>query len=150
MKIIGKIRLQVTYTRKLVDATCCETIVPSSSPPGFRVADGVNFMPVNGKKFSNANDEDQCKNSFSSGLSGVKSQQKKYLIIGGGKTGIDAVLYLLDHGVDPDRLMWVIPNDAWFLNRKFDTEEEIYKFVRTQIESTLHEEDDTWQKVLLR
>ena len=88
--------------------------------------------------------------SFSSGLSGVKSQQKKYLIIGGGKTGIDAVLYLLDHGVDPDRLMWVIPNDAWFLNRKFDTEEEIYKFVRTQIESTLYEEDDTWQKVLLR
>ena len=88
--------------------------------------------------------------SFSSGLSGVKSQQKKYLIIGGGKTGIDAVLYLLDHGVDPDRLMWVIPNDAWFLNRKFDTEEEIYNFVRTQIESTLYEEDDTWQKVLLR
>ena len=88
--------------------------------------------------------------SFSSGLSGVKSQQKKYLIIGGGKTGIDAVLYLLDHGVDPDRLMWVIPNDAWFLNRKFDTEEEIYNFVRTQMESTLYEEDDTWQKVLLR
>ena len=88
--------------------------------------------------------------SFSSGLSGVKSQQKKYLIIGGGKTGIDAVLYLLDHGVDPDRLIWVMPNDAWFLNRKFDTEEEIYNFVRTQIESTLYEEDDTWQKVLLR
>ena len=80
----------------------------------------------------------------------MKSQQKKYLIIGGGKTGIDAVLYLLDHGVYPDRLMWVIPNDAWFLNRKFDTEEEIYNFVRTQIESTLYEEDDTWQKVLLR
>ena len=54
--MICKIRLQVTYTRKLVDATCCETIVPSSSPPGFRVANGVNFMPVNGKKFLNANE----------------------------------------------------------------------------------------------
>ena len=37
------------------------------------------------------------------GLSGLRSHQKKYLIIGGGKTGIDAVLFLLDHGLDPDR-----------------------------------------------
>lgn len=39
------------------------------------------------------------------------------MIIGSGKTGIDAALYLLDRGVDPDTLTWVMPNDAWFLNR---------------------------------
>ena len=74
MKIIGKIRLQVTYTRKLVDATCCETIVPSSSPPGFRVANGVNFMPVNGKMFSNANDRGDTQGME---LRSIKS--KKYI-----------------------------------------------------------------------
>ena len=40
---------QVTYRRKLVDATCCETLVPATSPPAFRVAPGVNFMPINGQ-----------------------------------------------------------------------------------------------------
>ena len=47
----------------------------------------------------------------------MRSHQKKYLIIGGGKTGIDAVLFLLDHGLDPAKITWVVPNDAWFLNR---------------------------------
>ena len=40
---------QIKYRKKLVDATCCETIVPATSPPGFKVAPGVNFMPINGK-----------------------------------------------------------------------------------------------------
>lgn len=39
---------QIKYRKKLVDATCCETIVPATSPPGFKVAPGVNFMPING------------------------------------------------------------------------------------------------------
>ena len=40
-----------------------------------------------------------------------------YVVIGGGKTGIDAVLLLLQRGVAPDHIHWVVPNDAWFLDR---------------------------------
>ena len=40
---------QVSYRKKLVDATCCETIVPATSAPGFKVAPGVNFIPINGR-----------------------------------------------------------------------------------------------------
>ena len=46
----------------------------------------------------------------------------EYVIVGGGKTGIDAVLHLLDHGVNPDKISWIVPNDSWFINR------DLYKY----------------------
>ena len=40
-----------------------------------------------------------------SGLSGVRAPWARYLVLGGGKTGIDAVLHLLSHGVLEERLV---------------------------------------------
>jgi hypothetical protein len=39
-------------------------------------------------------------------------------VIGGGKTGIDALLWLLEMGVHPDKIQWVISRDAWLLDRQ--------------------------------
>ena len=83
------------------------------------------------------------------GLTGIRNPPKNYLVIGGGKTGIDAVLYLMDHGVDLTRVHWVVPNDAWFFNR-WELDNNIYSILQTHLGSLFHEEDDTWQKVLLR
>src|SRR5262249_53680612 len=41
----------------------------------------------------------------------------RYVVIGAGKTGIDACLWLLENGADPDAIRWIMPRDAWFLNR---------------------------------
>ena len=41
----------------------------------------------------------------------------RYVVIGAGKTGIDAVLHLLDSGVDSDNITWIISKDCWFANR---------------------------------
>jgi hypothetical protein len=38
-------------------------------------------------------------------------------VIGSGKTGIDACLWLLQNGVPPGRIRWIMPRDAWLLNR---------------------------------
>src|SRR5262249_24263634 len=38
-------------------------------------------------------------------------------VIGGGKTGMDACLWLLDHGMEADRIYWIIPRDAWWMDR---------------------------------
>jgi len=38
-------------------------------------------------------------------------------VIGAGKTGIDAVLFLLEQGCDPDQIRWIVPNDAWLIDR---------------------------------
>ena len=83
------------------------------------------------------------------GLTGIRNNPKNYLVIGGGKTGIDAVLYLMDHGVNLSRVHWVVPNDAWFFNR-WELDSNIYGILKKHLGSLFHEEDDTWQKVLLR
>ena len=41
-----------------------------------------------------------------------------YVVIGGGKTGIDACLWMLENGIDPDMITWIMPRDAWLINRK--------------------------------
>ena len=40
-----------------------------------------------------------------------------YVVVGAGKTGIDAVLFLLNRGVAPDSITWIMPNDSWFWDR---------------------------------
>lgn len=40
------------------------------------------------------------------------------MIIGGGETGIDAVLWLLENQIDPDHITWIMPRDAWLIDRK--------------------------------
>jgi hypothetical protein len=39
------------------------------------------------------------------------------VVIGAGKTGMDAALFLLERGVDQERITWIVSNDAWFFNR---------------------------------
>ena len=40
-----------------------------------------------------------------------------FVVIGAGKTGMDACIWLLENGVDPDRIRWIVPRDSWNLNR---------------------------------
>ena len=42
-----------------------------------------------------------------------------YTIVGGGKTAMDACTWLLEGGVDPDRIRWIRPRDAWVLDRAY-------------------------------
>lgn len=89
----------VEVRRKTVDATWLKTSVPATHTPGFSIADGVRFMPLND-------------------LPKVEKPPQGYVVIGGGKTAIDACLWLLERGVDPDSIRWIMPRDAWLLNRR--------------------------------
>ncbi|GHD38348.1 NAD(P)/FAD-dependent oxidoreductase [Parahalioglobus pacificus] len=84
---------------KIVDATFLKTKVPSTHTPNFAIDEGVRFMPLND-------------------LPKVTDQPDKYVIVGGGKTGIDACLWLLGMGCPPERIQWIRPRDAWLLNRE--------------------------------
>ncbi|MFK8026409.1 MAG: NAD(P)/FAD-dependent oxidoreductase [Ilumatobacter sp.] len=83
----------------VVDCTWLNTTVPSTHTPNFTVADGVWFMPLND-------------------LPTITEAPERYVVVGGGKTGIDAILWLLEHHVTPDDITWVVSRDAWMLNRK--------------------------------
>ncbi len=83
----------------LVDATYMKVSVPSQRPPAYSVADGVHCSPLND-------------------LPKIEQPADGYVVIGAGKTGADACLWLLKNGVDPDDIRWVMPRDSWYLDRR--------------------------------
>lgn len=90
---------EVKVRKKLVDATYLKTQVPATHTPSFTLEEGVVFMPLNH-------------------LPRIAQPPSGFVVIGGGKTGIDACLWLLEHKVDPDKITWIVSRDAWLLDRK--------------------------------
>lgn len=85
--------------KKTVDCTWLKTSVPMTHTPNFIVDEGVSFIPLNH-------------------LTQITEPPSRYVIIGGGKTGIDACLWLLENRVDPAKISWIVPRDAWLLDRE--------------------------------
>jgi len=83
----------------LVDATYYKTSVPATHTPAFTVNDNLQVIPPNHLPLLTA------------AIEGIT-------VIGGGKTAIDTCLWLLQHGVSADAIMWIMPRDAWFIDRK--------------------------------
>lgn len=94
--ISGKV-VQVE-AQKVVDATYMNVTVPSRCPPAYALDDGVHCQPPNA-------------------LPRISGEFNEYVVVGAGKTGIDACLFLLKNGVEPDRIRWIMPRDAWMLDR---------------------------------
>lgn len=88
----------VRVRRKVVDATHARTEIPATHPPRYALAPGVKCVAVNA-------------------LPGIKRPHAAYCVVGSGKTGIDACLWLLEQGVPPERMRWIMPRDAWFMDR---------------------------------
>ncbi len=89
---------QVTVAKKIVDTTHLNTAVPSTHPPKYELAEGVLCVPLNE-------------------LPRIKQSPSGYVVVGAGKTGVDACLWLLENGTPPDSITWIIPRDSWFQNR---------------------------------
>ena len=47
----------------------------------------------------------------------IKRPHAAYTVVGSGKTGMDAILWLMENGVPPSRIRWIMSRDAWLLNR---------------------------------
>jgi hypothetical protein len=82
---------------RVVDATYMRVTVPAMRPPPYEVAPGVDCVPPNALPRLDA--------------------RERYVVVGAGKTGIDTCLWLLAHGIAPDRLTWIMPRDSWLLDR---------------------------------
>lgn len=91
-------RFEVTATTRIVDATYMNVTVPSMRAPVYDVAPGVRSHPLND-------------------LPKVARPEGGYVVVGAGKTGADACLWLLGNGVDPDDISWIMPRDSWYLDR---------------------------------
>lgn len=88
----------VTVRRKIVDTTYQSVTVPAMRPPEFPVAAGVPVVPPNE-------------------LATLREPYDRYVVVGAGKTGIDACLWLLEQGVAPAALTWIMPRAPWLIDR---------------------------------
>lgn len=83
---------------KVVDGTYMKVRVPATRPPPFEVTSDAPCVPPNA-------------------VPELAGQFERFMVIGAGKTGMDTSLHLLEVGVDPDRIGWVMPRDCWLVNR---------------------------------
>lgn len=112
-------RYQVDIRRKLVDASYMQSEVPAMRPPPYAVDPSVAVVPINGlAELSRREGE----------------PPSSFVIVGAGKTGMDAALYLLDQGVAPEAITWIVSNDAWFLRRERIQPGTILDFMLEQFE----------------
>jgi hypothetical protein len=86
--------MDVKARRRIVDGGFMNVEVPAVCPPKFDVDSGVTLVPPNA-------------------LPHVANAWQRFVVAGGGKTAIDAIVFLLEAGVDAERIRWIVPNDAW-------------------------------------
>lgn len=96
--VVTGAEFEVTVRRRTVDATYMNVTVPSMAPPKYKVAPGVRLITPNQ-------------------LPALEQRPSHYTVVGAGKTGIDACLWLLNHDVGPSDITWIAPRDAWLLDR---------------------------------
>jgi hypothetical protein len=90
---------EVVVRQKVVDARYLEGSIPATHAPPFDVAPDARVIPVND-------------------LPAAAESASRYAVLGSGKTAADACVWLLDNGVEPDRIRWIRPRDAWFYDRR--------------------------------
>jgi NAD(P)-binding Rossmann-like domain len=101
--ILSGARTQVQVRKKVVDATHHSPAVPSTHTPRFCIASGVRLVPPNALPRL--------------GLTPDAPPARHFVILGAGKTAMDAGVWLLASGVDPGAISWVVPRDSWLVNR---------------------------------
>lgn len=90
--------IQVGQGTRIVDATYMKVKVPAMSPPSYEVPDDVSLITPNG-------------------LAEISRPYGGYTVVGAGKTGVDACLWLLANGIHPKDISWIMPRDSWFFQR---------------------------------
>lgn len=91
--------LRFKARRRFVDGTLSDVHIPATHVPNFTLSDDVQCVPIND-------------------LPRMRRPYRSYTIIGSGKTGMDACLWLMGHGVAADDIRWIRPRDHWMLRRR--------------------------------
>jgi hypothetical protein len=90
--------VQVRIRKRLVDSAYVAPTIPATTPPPFAVSDSARVIPVHE-------------------LARLVDTPNHFVMVGAGKTATDAIIWLLNNGVEPDRITWVRPREPWMLNR---------------------------------
>jgi hypothetical protein len=89
----------IRVRRKLVDTTFYRISTPLTHRRTFEVAAGARVIPPGM-------------------LPQFLAPHRNYVVLGGGKTSMDVLIWLLEQGVAADSLTWIAPRDSWLINRE--------------------------------
>lgn len=89
---------QVRVASKLVDTTFYRVSTPTTHTPSFDVGRDVRIIPP-------------------TDLPHAVSPERKYVVVGGGKTSMDVLIWLLEQGIRSESLTWIVPRDSWLIDR---------------------------------
>ncbi|MBT8472507.1 MAG: hypothetical protein KJN99_07870 [Marinicaulis sp.] len=92
-------QFEVAIEKKTVDGTFFQTSVPSTHKRKYETGENVVCITPNE-------------------LPRRASEFRHFTVVGAGKTGMDALVWLLDNGADPDKMRWICPRDSWLINRE--------------------------------
>lgn len=98
-EVASGVEHEVVVRSSLVDARYLEADIPATHVPSFTAAPRVRLGPLNE-------------------LPERAPDHESYTVIGGGKSGVDACLWLLAQGTEPAQIRWVRPREAWFHDRR--------------------------------
>lgn len=90
---------EIEVRRKVVDARYLEASIPATHRTPFEAAASARVVPVGQ-------------------LPAASGSAAAYVVLGAGKTAVDACVWLLDNDVAPERIRWIRPRDAWFYDRR--------------------------------
>jgi hypothetical protein len=90
---------EIEVRRKVVDARYLEASIPATHRTPFDVATSARVVPVGD-------------------LPAAIGSAASYVVLGAGKTAVDACVWLLSNDIAPDRIQWIRPRDAWFYDRR--------------------------------
>ncbi len=93
--------LQVRVRRKTVDATFSSPVIPANHTPRFSVGEGVTLVPP----------------GQLARLWLAAERPERFVVLGAGKTAMDAIGWLLAMGAPAEAIQWIKPRDSWLINR---------------------------------
>ena len=99
---LAQVSWKARVRRKVVDTTYLEGAIPATSAPPFEVADGARCVPAG-----------------AIARIGQRPPPERFVIIGAGKTALDACVWLLEQAVPASAIRWIKPREAWWVNRRF-------------------------------
>lgn len=95
----------VNVRKRIVDTTYANIQVPLTHTPSFSTARGVQLVPPHSLP-------DMDLGKF-----------QTYVVVGGGKTAMDAVLWMLEVGIQAKAVVWIRPRESWLSPRDHLTPE---------------------------
>ncbi len=102
LSLLSGAQTSIMIRRKLVNAAYGSPTVPATHTRRFSAADGVRIIAPG-----------ELLGLWQSSA----EKPSRFVVMGAGKTAMDAIIWLLEAGARPDMIQWIKPRESWLLHR---------------------------------